>query len=330
MTTRVQNRRPEPRRADGPDLKIALVNNMPDAALAAAERQFAGLVEASCGGLSVRVDLYALSRVPRSVETRVAMAARYGDLDDLIAAAPDVLIVTGAEPRAADLADEPYWSELTRLIDWARSGAVAAVLYSCLAAHAAVRIADGVRRRPLPAKLCGVFAAEVAQRHELTDGLAAPLTPHSRYNGLDERELTDNGYLVLTRSERAGVDAFVKPGATLEAFWQGHPEYEADTLARELRRDLQRYVSGATRVPPPLPENYLSAEARGQLEAYVADLARGGVTGAEAIALTTLVPETAVWAESSRRLMGTFLAAAFRRKRLGCAAEAAEASFAGL
>ena len=68
----------------------------------------------------------------------------------------------------------------------------------------------------LPAKLCGVFAAEVAQRHELTDGLAAPLTPHSRYNGLDERELTDNGYLVLTRSARAGVRRFVKPGATLE------------------------------------------------------------------------------------------------------------------
>ena len=328
MTMRLQNRRPEPRRADGPDLKIALVNNMPDAALAAAERQFAGLVEASRGALSVRVDLYALSRVPRSVETRVAMAARYGDLDDLFAAVPDVLIVTGAEPRAADLADEPYWSELTRLIDWARSGAVRAALYSCLAAHAAVQIANGVRRRRLPAKLCGVYAAEVAQRHELTEGLAAPLTPHSRYNNLDERELTDNGYLILTRSDRAGVDAFVKQGATLEAFWQGHPEYEADTLARELRRDLQRFVSGATGVPPPLPENYLSAEARARLEAYVGDVARGGVLAAEAFTLAELIPETALWAESSRRLMGAFLAAAFRRKRLGFAADTVEASLA--
>ncbi len=78
------------------------------------------------------------------------MAARYGGLDDLIAAPPDVLIVTGAEPRAADLANKPYWTELTRLIDWARSGAVAAALYSCLAAHAAVQIADGVRRRRCP------------------------------------------------------------------------------------------------------------------------------------------------------------------------------------
>ncbi len=113
----------------------------------------------------------------------------------------------------------------------------------------------------------------------MTEGLAAPLTPHSRYNDLDERELTDNGYLILTRSERAGVDAFVKQGATLEAFWQGHPEYEADTLAREVRRDLQRFLDGATRTPPPLPENYLTAGTREQLEAYVADIARGGVGG---------------------------------------------------
>jgi len=327
--TRLENRgRAPPASRRAPDLSIALVNNMPDAALAAAERQFVSLVKASRGELSVRIDLYALSRVPRSVETRLAMATRYGGLDDLLAAPPDVLIVTGAEPRAADLADEPYWAELTRLIDWARSGAVAATLYSCLAAHAAVLIADGVRRRRLPAKLSGVYAAEMAQRHELTEGLAAPLTPHSRYNDLDERELEDNGYLILTRSDRAGVDAFVKEGAALEAFWQGHPEYEADTLAREVRRDLQRFASGATGIPP-LPENYLSPEIHARLEAYVAEVARGGVLTAESLPLATLAPEAASWANSSRRLMGAFLAAAFRRERLR-SAHAAETSFAGL
>lgn len=321
MTARVSDGR-------APDLRIALVNNMPDAALAATERQFISLIEAARGGLSVRVDLCALSRVPRSVETRLAMAPRYGGIDDLAAAAPDVLIVTGAEPRAADLADEPYWQELAWLIDWARSGAVAGALYSCLAAHAAVQVADGVRRRRLPAKLCGVFAAETAREHELTQGLAAPLTPHSRYNDLDERELNDNGYIVLTRSERAGVDVFVREGATLEAFWQGHPEYEADTLARELRRDLQRFLDGAARVPPSLPENYLTAGTRARLEAHVAEIARGGAA-TEVPPLAELVPERAYWAESSRRLMGAFLAGARRRKRLGPAPQPAETSLAG-
>jgi homoserine O-succinyltransferase len=318
---------PPARLVRSPDLRVALVNNMPDAALAAAERQFAGLVEASRGELNVRVDLYALSKVPRSAETRVAMAQRYGGLGDLIADPPDVVIVTGAEPRAANLPDEPYWCELTQLIDWARSGAVVAALYSCLAAHAAVLIADGVRRRPLPAKLCGVFAAEVAQRHELTEGLVAPLVPQSRYNGLDEQALTDSGYNVLTRSSRVGADSFVKEGAALEAFWQGHPEYEVDTLARELRRDLQRFVEGVARVPPPLPENYLTPQARARVESCLADIARGGVLTPETLTLANLAPQDAVWAKSSRRRMGAFLAAASRRKSLRRAA-ADETSFA--
>ena len=97
-----------------------------------------------------------------------------------------------------------------------------------------------------------------------------PLTPHSRYNGLDEQELADNGYLILTRSSRAGVNSFVKEGAVLEVFWQGHPEYEADTLASWLRRDIKSFVNGLTRMPPPLPENYLAPEIQVRLEAYLA------------------------------------------------------------
>ena len=146
MTMRLQNRRPPPRRAAASDLSVALVNNMPDAARRLRSGNLPASSRASRGELSVRVDLYALSRVPRSVETRVAMAARYGDLDDLIAATPDALIVTGASRARPTSPMSRIGPNSTRLIDWARSGAVAAALYSCLAAHAAVRIADGVRR----------------------------------------------------------------------------------------------------------------------------------------------------------------------------------------
>ena len=151
------------------------------------------------------------------------------------------------------------------------------------------------------------------QRHELTEGLTVALTPHSRYNDLNEQELVASGYSILTRSSAAGVDAFVKEGVALEVFWQGHPEYEADTLARELRRDLQRFVGDATRVPPPLPENYLTSEAYAQLKAYIADVGRGAILSGEMLTLASL-SESAFWARSSHRLMGAFLTAAFRRK----------------
>ena len=91
---------------------------------------------------------------------------------------------------------------------------------------------------------------------------------------------------------------------------------------------MQRFAGGATRVPPPLPENYLSLEAHSQLDANVADIARSGVLTMESLTLATLAPEAAFWAQSSRRLMGAFLAAALRRKSFRCEAQADETSFA--
>jgi homoserine O-succinyltransferase len=295
-------------------LRIALVNNMPDAALTTTERQFASLIGAASGDLDVRLELVALESLPREAGVREAMRGRYGALGDLVAAAPDALIVTGAEPRAPDLTEEPYWPELSALIDWARGG-VASALYSCLAAHAAVRRHDGIARRPRQGKLSGVFASEIVAAHELTHGLDAALTPHSRYNDLAESDLAAHGYRVLSRSREAGVEMFVKDGASLEIYWQGHPEYDADSLAREYRRDLLRFLRGERASPPALPENYLSDEARARLEERVAAALRGTAEElAVALQPEDFAPARALWRASAQRLMGNWLDAVARRK----------------
>ena len=139
---------------------------------------------------------------------------------------------------------EPYWRELTALFDWAEARTFSTVL-SCLAAHASVLHRDGIVRRRLAAKCSGVFATQVVGQHEIVEGFGSTsFTPHSRWNGLDEDELAAKGYLTLTRSDRAGVDIFVKEAGSLQVFLQGHPEYDADTLAREYRRDLLRFLRG--------------------------------------------------------------------------------------
>ena len=51
---------------------------------------------------------------------------------------------------------------------------------------------------------------------------------------------------MLTRSADAGVDTFIKQRKKLFVFFQGHPEYESDTLLREYRRDMGRYFRGET------------------------------------------------------------------------------------
>jgi len=68
--------------------------------------------------------------------------------------------------------------------------------------------------------------------------------------------LTSCGYRVLTRSDAAGVDAFVKQRKSLFVFFQGHPEYEAHTLMLEYRRDIRRFLLRERDTYPAMPQGY--------------------------------------------------------------------------
>ncbi len=178
----------------GRRLTIGLVNNMPDSALAATERQFSRAVEAAAGDIDVQLRFYALPQVPRSTEALEHLARLYVDAAALRGDSLDAMIVTGAQPVAAHLRDEPYWRALTKVIDWAEANTISTIL-SCLAAHVGVEHFSKIARRPLTKKCSGVFAFERVSADRLTEGSNEPwLVPHSRYNGLDEAELILAGY----------------------------------------------------------------------------------------------------------------------------------------
>ena len=164
--------------------------------------------------------------------------------------------LTGTEPRAPNLEDEPYWGSLTTVLDWAERNTHSTV-WSCLAAHAAVLHLDGIGRRMLSDKRFGIFECARVSDHELTAGAPSRLKmPHSRWNDIPEDALTSCGYRVLTRSNDAGIDAFVKQGKSLFVFFQGHPEYEANTLLLEYRRDIRRFLRRERETYPPMPQGY--------------------------------------------------------------------------
>ena len=257
-------------------LTIGLVNNMPDAACEATERQFLKLLRAASSDVVVLLKLFSIAAVPRSEATRIELAGRYRDLDELWNTQLDGLIVTGTEPIAADLKDEPYWNALCDLVDWACHNTISAV-WSCLAAHAAVLYADGVVRERLACKLSGVFDCEAVGAHPLLAGMASHLrVPHSRLNDLPAAGLVENGYRALTRSAAAGVDAFAKEqdGGSLFVFFQGHPEYDTDSLLREYRRHVGRFLRGEAGAYPEVPQNYFSSAAT-----FLADDFRTRATG---------------------------------------------------
>jgi homoserine O-succinyltransferase len=252
----------------GAELTIGLINNMPDPALKATERQFMKLLQAAAGSRRIRFHCFSLPSVKRSPEAKWHVESEYSDLADLKRQRFDGLIVTGAEPVAPELDQEPYWRDLTDLIDWARTN-TRSTIWSCLAAHAAVLHLDGIERRRLPAKCHGIFDCEAVTNDSLTQAVSAPLkVSHSRLNEIVESDLAAAGYQVLTRSAEAGVDVFVRQYASRFVFFQGHPEYDALSLQREYLRDVGRYLARERETYPHLPVSYFDAATEEKLARF--------------------------------------------------------------
>ena len=232
----------------------ALVNNMPDGAFCATDRQFAGLLDAGSGCETVSLSRHTVAGVPRGERVGARIAAEYRPLTDLRSGPPDLLVVTGANPVESRIEDEPYWSELRDLLRWGSENVPAMVL-SCLSAHAALAVFDGVERTTLPAKCTGVFAQEVDPSHPLAAGFRNPVfLPHSRLNTVPVQAVADAGYAVVLQSQEVGWSVATKTvGRSEVVLMQAHPEYDASSLVREYVRDVGRYAGRLQNELPCLP-----------------------------------------------------------------------------
>jgi homoserine O-succinyltransferase/O-acetyltransferase len=260
-----QERRPRAA-ADDP-LVIGVVNNMPDAALQTTERQFRELLSAASHN-SVWLRFFSLPELPRADASRAHISQHYEDISELWTSHLDGLIVTGTEPRAPVLADEPYWPTLAKLVDWAEEHTISTV-WSCLAAHAAVLHIDGINRRAFREKVSGVFDCKKAAHHTIVAGTPSRWrVPHSRCNELSEEALISRGYSILSRLPGAGPDMFVKQRKSLFLFMQGHLEYDSGALLREYRRDIRRFLAGERDSYPEMPCGYFDQDTAAALAGF--------------------------------------------------------------
>ena len=289
---------------------IGLINNMPDGALEATERQFLALLGAAAGGMLVRVSFYALPNVPRNDWGRHRVKHFYSGVESLYKGQLDGLIVTGREPRTPNLKEEPYWGDLTRVLEWAENNTYSTV-WSCLAAHAALLHMNGIARRKSAVKRCGVFDCFRLSDHPLMAGLPSRFkVPHSRWNDVAEDDLAACGYNVLSQVQDAGADTIVKQQRnSLFVFLQGHPEYESDTLLHEYSRDVKRYATGQSESYPSMPHGYFDEFTRGALTA-LEEKATSGCRNdllaglAAALEGKTIAP---TWRPAAERLYGNWL-----------------------
>ena len=87
------------------------------------------------------------------------------------------------------------------------------MLLSCLSAHAALTVFDGLEREPLPAKCTGVFPSWPNRADPLTVGLGSGIVlPHSRVNTVPTHRVRAAGYDVPLRSEEIGWSVATRTG----------------------------------------------------------------------------------------------------------------------
>jgi homoserine O-succinyltransferase/O-acetyltransferase len=241
-------------RADDVRWTCALVNNMPDGAFDATERQFLDLLDSGSGDSILEVSRFTVTGVPRGERTASRIHDEYSPILDVYLDPPDLLLVTGSNPIEIDIHDEPYWDDLAELLTWARVNVPTTVL-SCLSAHAALVVFDDIERVRLPSKCAGVFEQGVNVGHPLAKGIAPTiLLPHSRQNTVPRHSLREAGYDILIESESVGWGvAWREEEGRQLILVQGHPEYDPSSLLREYHRDAARYVHREREELPVLP-----------------------------------------------------------------------------
>lgn len=163
----------------------------------------------------------------------------------------DGLIITGAPVENLPFEGVDYWDELCEIMEWSKKH-VTSTMHICWASQAGLYYHYGIDKYRLDRKLSGIYKHTLQnQSEQLTRGFDDEFfAPHSRYTGVRAEDILKVGGLeILAKSDEAGV-YIVLDRAHSFIFVNGHPEYEAGTLASEYERDLKKGID------PDIPVNY--------------------------------------------------------------------------
>jgi len=234
-------------RQDIRPLRLLLLNLMPTKIVT--ETQL--LRKLSNSPLQVEVEfLQTISYESKNVDPQ-HLASFYTSFDKVRDLHYDGMIITGAPVENMEFEDVDYWRELCDIMEWTSTN-VHSTLYICWGAQAALYYHYGIPKYPLGPKLSGVYKHNVLRpQSQLFRGFDDEFyVPHSRYTEVKEKDILDvPGLELLSVSEEAGVFA-VKSSDNRRVFITGHPEYDAETLALEYKRDVEKGL------PIAIPENY--------------------------------------------------------------------------
>jgi homoserine O-succinyltransferase len=256
------------RQQDIRELHIGLLNMMPDAALAATERQFFRLIGESNPIAQFYMHPFTLPVFKRSEKAQAYIDEFYESFEDLKQQGLDALIITGANVTQPNLSDEVFWEPLTEIIAWAEKN-VTSTLCSCLATHAVLEFRHKQKRRHMDDKCWGVFSHHVRNKHPLVNNINTRFdVPHSRFNQIAKDQFQAAGLRILVESEEAGVHMAVSSNGISIVYFQGHPEYDTISLLKEYKREVLLFAHDQREQYPPFPAHFFDLRTQAVFNEY--------------------------------------------------------------
>ena len=153
----------------------------------------------------------------------------------------DGMIITGAPVELLNFEEVDYWEELCKIFEWTKTN-VYSTFHICWGAQAGLYYHHKIPKYILKEKMFGVFPHKPLDLyHPILRGFDESFfVPHSRHTEIRFEDIAlCKDLQILTYSEQAGIHLV----ADLECrnfYATGHSEYDAETLAREYFRDLDR------------------------------------------------------------------------------------------
>lgn len=241
------------------ELRIVLLNLMPDAALQATERQFIRMLGSSNEFL-VHVYPTSIDIGSRGQEYQKYIQDHYNDIQSIYDMKIDGLIISGANPSKPNMSEESFWDPLIEVMKWADED-VSSILCSCLATHALMKAKFNIDRKIRDSKSWGVFSHDLLNTNhpmirDLTNNFAGP---HSHYYDIPSEEIEKTELQILAENNEAGFFLASTKNSDLVLF-QGHPEYDKKSLLKEYQREIENFINGLRSDYPPLPNDYFSKD----------------------------------------------------------------------
>ena len=228
-------------------LRVLILNLMPKKI--ETETQF--LRKLSNTPLQVIVDLLRIDDHVSKNTPKAHLDTFYQSFDEVKDNFYDGMIITGAPLGKVPFAEVKYWDSLVEIMKWTNEH-VTCTMFNCWAVQAALNVFYDLPKQTREQKLSGVYRHRKAQS---TDPLIRGfddffLAPHSRYANFETKFIEDNTDLeILADSDETGVYLAVSQDRR-QVFVTGHPEYDAQTLDNEYRRDINAGLN------PQMPVNY--------------------------------------------------------------------------